>query len=174
MPSLRTDIQWSDIKAKLGTSQNAYIAIILLTVFLLWLLVTRVSVISHIVLTPAVSPVPPSTLASHQFYAKLIPPAHLFGFYQTVDNLRDTDLNLQLQGVLFATPLARSQALIAAPGAELKSYELGDSVPGGAIIDSFLPDGVILKRNGDLEKLPLKRPVLEWQSVPEDTVSVSP
>jgi general secretion pathway protein C len=67
-----------------------------------------------------------------------------------------TQLNLILRGV-WAGPVRQwARAIIAGNGDE-KSYRIGETLPGGAILDQVLPDRVILKRGGRSEALYLPR-----------------
>lgn len=97
---------------------------------------------------------------------------HLFGthFSQTLnaDDLPITAMNIQLVGLMLATPARYSQVLIAIPGEAEKIYTVGDSIPGGAKIDRITADGVILRRGGKLESLRLPIHRLAFASQPAE------
>ncbi len=67
----------------------------------------------------------------------------------------DTQLNLELRGVLAYDPEASALAIISEGRGEEKVYGIGDELPGSATLEEVLADHVILKRNGRLEKLRL-------------------
>jgi len=95
---------------------------------------------------------------------KVIPSAsdivnfHLFGI-ATADNydtIVKTQLPFILQGVMVKEPIAEQTALISNGGAPAKVYRIGDSIDGKATLVEILNDGVILNRNGQLERLMLR------------------
>jgi type II secretory pathway component PulC len=94
---------------------------------------------------------------------------HWFGQYQLVDAnyLPMTQLNLDLQGILFSANPAKTQALIAFPGQAPKVYHKGDHLLGNVIIKQILQNSVILDQNGELEKLPLKQLELQFAPPPK-------
>lgn len=69
-----------------------------------------------------------------------------------------TKLNLVLKGVLAATPMSASTAIIA-PGrnAKEKVYGIGDKIRNGVTIKEIYPDYVVLDSQGRLEILKLQR-----------------
>lgn len=86
---------------------------------------------------------------------------HLFGVPDAapaaaVVDAPETRLNLVLRGVAAAADQELSRAIIAS-GNEEQTYAIGDAVPGGATLQSVLPDRVILRRAGRLETLTLPR-----------------
>lgn len=93
---------------------------------------------------------------------------HWFGQYQMVDAnyLPVTELNLELQGILFSTTPSKAQALIAFPGQAPKVYHKGDQLLGNVVIKQILQNSVILDQNGNLEKLLLKKPELQFAPPP--------
>ena len=66
-----------------------------------------------------------------------------------------TALGLQLRGVMLARPAASSIALIAAAGGPAKGFAVGETLPGGAILDSVEYDLVVLRVGGQLVTLAL-------------------
>lgn len=83
---------------------------------------------------------------------------HLFGISNLPTdsgNMRITQLQLKLVGILAGNSSNTAQAIIAEPGEEARVYNIGDVVPGGATLSQVLADGVILSHNNQLEKLPL-------------------
>jgi general secretion pathway protein C len=87
--------------------------------------------------------------------------AHLFGEMQSSAlpqqiKAPETKLNLVLRGVIAATPMALSQAIIArGKNGKEEVFAVGETMPGGIIIEEIYPDHVILNRGGRLETLQL-------------------
>lgn len=86
---------------------------------------------------------------------------HLFGQIQSTEAPRQTvapktRLNLVLRGVIAADPMTLSHAIIAQGrnGTE-DVYAVGDTMPGGVIIEEIHADHVVLNRGGRLESLEL-------------------
>jgi len=67
----------------------------------------------------------------------------------------DTQLNLELRGVLAYNPESSALAIISEARGDEKVYAIGDELPGSATLEEVLTDHVILRRNGRLEKLRL-------------------
>lgn len=85
---------------------------------------------------------------------------HLFGLYnQSVIEVPKTKLQLSLQGIALSLYSEKdSHAIITAPNQPIKVYQVGDTVPGGAVIRQIFRDQVILDDNGRLESLNLPVP----------------
>jgi general secretion pathway protein C len=73
----------------------------------------------------------------------------------------ETNLNLQLRGILFYNEPTLTRAIIASAGKADEIYAAGDSLPGGATVDAIYPDRVILLRDGRHEALKLPEESLE-------------
>ncbi len=109
-------------------------------------------------------PTPPSTATATRpaDHAARIVNAHLFGVVQSRPQIvqpasvPETRLNLTLRGVL-AAPGEQAIALIASGSGPESVYQVGDRLPGGAVLKEVLPDRVVLERNGQLETLKLPR-----------------
>ena len=91
---------------------------------------------------------------------RAIAAAHLFGQPPLPVNPKEdilhappTRLKLQLRGVILTEEPGDARAIIAAPGQPERAYALGADVPGGATLEAFYPDQVILKRAGRHETL---------------------
>jgi len=75
---------------------------------------------------------------------------------QTI-NAPETNLNLELRGVIGGNPQERALAVISQKGhKEEEIYGVDDRVPGNALIKEIYHDRVLLSRAGILETLPLK------------------
>lgn len=64
-----------------------------------------------------------------------------------------TALGLQLRGIMLARPQSASSALIAAAGGPAKAFAVGETLPGGAVLDAVEFDLVVLRVNGQLQTL---------------------
>lgn len=83
---------------------------------------------------------------------------HLFGTFQgSLDTgaLPNTSLQLTLVGTFAATQQNQGRAVIILPDGTQHLFSVGDVITDGAILQQVLPDKVILKHNGTLEKLTL-------------------
>ncbi len=86
---------------------------------------------------------------------------HLFG-RAAVSNplnlaaLPETPLNLQLRGIVSGTESDQEgHAIIVDSSGTQWVYEVGDEVPGGAVVRAITPEQVVLERNGRNEALSL-------------------
>lgn len=68
-------------------------------------------------------------------------------------NIPITQLNLVLSGVLSSSVNDHASALIAERGKPAERFYVGQSLPGGAEVYSVEVDHIILRRNGQMEKL---------------------
>lgn len=97
--------------------------------------------------------------------------APIFGEYipkALVDlDVKPSGLNLSIVGIVFSTDSKRSLVIIAAPGNQTQTFSIGDVVPGGARIKQITPDGIVLKRDGELESLSLPKDELNFDPPPE-------
>jgi general secretion pathway protein C len=126
------------------------------------------------------SPAQSAQSASRSGAHKVLPDIaswHLFGSRPPaiaagqVANLPATTLQLTLSGLFKDTRTQQSKALISAPGHPSKAYGVGDALPSGATVYQILDDGVILERNGHLEKLTLPIQPLKFGSEPSSTIN---
>jgi general secretion pathway protein C len=87
--------------------------------------------------------------------------AHLFGEMQSSAipqqiKAPETKLNLVLRGVIAATPMALSHAIIArGKNGKEEVFAVGEKMPGGITLEEIYADHVILNRGGRLETLQL-------------------
>lgn len=70
----------------------------------------------------------------------------------------ETNLDLELSGIIAADEGGQSRAIIAVGNKPEKSFAVGDTVTGQAVLDSIYADRVLIRRNGQLEALHLPRP----------------
>ncbi len=81
----------------------------------------------------------------------------------TVIDAPKTSLNLELQGVFNNEEPSLSSAIVAQKGKSGELFNIGDSLPGNAILNAVFEDHILLKRGTRIEKLsfsntPLLRP----------------
>lgn len=68
-------------------------------------------------------------------------------------NLPETDLSLVLRGALAAGGDYPASALIEGPEGDTEVYQVGDRLPGNALLRTVLPNRIIIERGGKLENL---------------------
>lgn len=93
----------------------------------------------------------------------------LFGIYMS-DDLNDDDvkktmLDLELLGVLLDSDIERSQVIIRSANGDEKTYKMGDKLPGGAQIKKIMASGILVERNGNLERLSLPKKELTFDPI---------
>lgn len=82
-------------------------------------------------------------------------------------DVKPSGLDLSIAGIVFSSDPKKSMVIINAPGNQTQTFSIGDIVPGGAKIKQITPDGVVLKRDGELESLSLPKDELIFESEPE-------
>jgi general secretion pathway protein C len=113
----------------------------------------------------------------------------LFGRSEAVDEPQVVDapatsLNLELQGVFTAEDPEESTAIVAERNKTGELFQIGDRLPGNAILNAVFDDHILIKRGNRLEKLmfsdtPLRQQVTTPQSTrrriptPDDSASAS-
>lgn len=98
---------------------------------------------------------------------KIISKASLFGVYvpDNLNSVRKSMLDVTIVGILFADNISDSQVIIRASGGEEKNYKLGDTIPGDAVIKRIMAKGVLVERQGTLERLSLPKNDLIFEPV---------
>ncbi len=93
----------------------------------------------------------------------------LFGDYVPTDlneaDIKQSMLNVELVGILFADKIEDSQVIIRDAGGEERNYRIGDSISGGAVIKRIMVDGILVEHNGSLERLNLPKQDLSFEPV---------
>jgi len=106
------------------------------------------------------APITESTLDNHDIVAM-----NLFGTTQisaqpeqNYQDIPETNLRLSLKGAFAHSVPEKASALIA-PDVNSKAelFFIDASLPGGAVLDKVYPDYVVIRRNGQLEKLQFLR-----------------
>lgn len=80
---------------------------------------------------------------------------HLFGIPSGDVQLAPTTLALTLRGTVDSTDPALATAIVAAPGQKDAGYHLGDTLPGGGVLDAIHADRVEILNGGQRESLAL-------------------
>jgi general secretion pathway protein C len=93
----------------------------------------------------------------------------LFGVYVPNDlnenNVKKSMLNVTLVGILFADKMEDSQVIIRSAKGEEKTYRIGDTIPGEAVVKRIMASGVLVERHGALESLSLPKNELTFEPV---------
>ena len=98
------------------------------------------------------APAAPATVrASSEPVANL----HLFGIPSGDSQLATTTLALTLRGTVDSTDPALATAIVSAPGQKEAGYHLGDTLPGGGVLDAIHADRVEILNGGQRELLAL-------------------
>jgi type II secretory pathway component PulC len=88
--------------------------------------------------------------------------AHLMGASPaSLHDLPLASLGVSLLGV-FINPDGQSSALVSFGTGETKTYFIGDALAANVVIEKILPDSVIVKHNGRLEKLQMAIQPIEF------------
>ncbi|KTC88483.1 type II secretion system protein N [Legionella cincinnatiensis] len=97
------------------------------------------------------------TKAQNSFDALLH--SSLFGVYvsNNLSSIKKSMLNVTLVGILFANKINDSQVIIRSANGDEKTYKIGDTVPGGAVIKRIMATGILVDRRGTLESLSLPK-----------------
>ncbi|QLH42213.1 MAG: hypothetical protein HWD59_05460 [Coxiellaceae bacterium] len=129
--------------------QWGYVVIGLLVLLIIFQVLSLVKVLSpETPIAPLIAkPTTPLNIAPIQ----PIPTLHLFGV--TSNEIPLSSLNLKITGIFYAPDDQHSYVVIEGPGEPLsKLYRPGESLPGGILLVKVLPDSVLIKRNGQVEK----------------------
>jgi len=140
----------------------------LVAVSALFLLVNMVSNFSSIIKATSKKPVVLSTMkqtraVDYQQIAK----SHLFG--DAVAGLGSTYLptttmQLTLEGIFWEPNQKQREALIANSNGVAKEYHTGDSLPGNASIVKITANDVIIRKNGNYEKIEMPNNTLHFDT----------
>lgn len=95
----------------------------------------------------------------------------LFGYYvpKNLDagGVRQSQLNLTVVGVILATDEKDSEVILQKPNGEEHFYHVGDKLPGGGVIKRITPKGVLVAREGALERLTLPQEEIRFEAPAE-------
>ena len=148
---------WPNSRNSIAHTATAVFSLlaIWLLVRLFWLLLAPAQLI------PAHSGDIPDLLAiKPAVVAVAISPYHLFGKFDNSNSIshRDapqSDLNLQLRGLLASGDPSEGFAIIADSGGTEGVYRVGAELPGNARVEEIYNDRVVISRSGDFESLRL-------------------
>lgn len=82
-------------------------------------------------------------------------------------NIRPSILDLKVIGVMFSENEKKSQVLIRFANGFERIFNIGDVIPGGGKIVHIYTDGIIVNRDGDLERLNLPKDELVFDKLSE-------
>lgn len=112
-----------------------------------------------------------NTLIEHERIANGAPKTlnyKFFGDYvpQNLDaaGVRQSMLNLTVVGVLFAEIEEDSQVMLKSPDGQEKFFHIGDELSGGGVIKRITEEGVLISRDGMLERLSLPKQELKFEA----------
>ncbi len=139
----------------------------------LWIAVNLITTLITVFSSPMVNNASEPVQAFNQQTAKEladVPKWHIFGQAPTILHSTETiplsHLNLKLIGVFLNTDHDQSKALITDASGHTQLYGIGDMMPGGVKVYEIFPDNVVIKRDGELEKLTLPNRELKFNPPP--------
>ena len=95
-------------------------------------------------------------------------PHPLFGEYvpSNLDaaGVRQSMLNIKVIGILFAANESESQVILQKENGQEHFFRVGDELPGGGVIKRITRDGVLVLREGELERLNLPIDELNFEA----------
>lgn len=116
----------------------------------------------QVIESPVASSIPPHAAVNTN--APLFKQA-LFGNYlQGGGDIKESDLDVELVGILYDSKQINSQVIIRSANGIEKTYNIGDALPGGAIIKQINQQGVVVLYNGALERLHLPKLELHFEA----------
>lgn len=133
---------------------------------------------SSLIIAPAKITLPPlqtsPAKATQTDSTNYLKDSTLFGVYVAPDlneqSVKKSMLDVTLVGILLSSDPNNSQVIIRSSSGDEKTYILGDSLPGGALIKRITAGGVLVERNGTLESLSLPKDDLTFEPVPKPLV----
>lgn len=164
----------TDIEEKLLRPSTAHLVFLLMAVLLTYQLLSGIvqyyRIHSDLKQKPISSTKAPNKNTQQSSMQKNLS-APIFGEYipkTLVDiDVKPSGLDLSIAGILFSSDSKKSMVIINSPGNQSQTFSIGDTVPGGAKIKQITPDGVVLKRDGELESLSLPKDELVFEPEPQ-------
>jgi general secretion pathway protein C len=93
----------------------------------------------------------------------------LFGKYVPTDlsEIKESKLNIEIVGILFAKDPKHSQVLIKTADGEEEAFMVGNNLPGNTVIKSIMANGILVEHNGTLESLSFPKNELSFEPAPK-------
>lgn len=103
--------------------------------------------------------------------------ASLFGEYMP-DNIHDGSikaslLNVEVVGIVFSPKEKDSQVILRLSDNEERVYHVGEQLRDGVVIKRITPQGLLIEREGELERLSLPKDELTFEPVPPPLIKES-
>ncbi|MGL5742670.1 MAG: type II secretion system protein N [Legionella sp.] len=157
-----------DLHALLSAKYAQWIIIVLIALFSLLIIAEY----SKLIFSPVTIPTPSVTvkeipIAKKENSLDAILNSSLFGVYvsNNLSSIKKSMLNVTLVGILLANKINNSQVIIRSANGEERTYKVGDSIPGGAVIKRIMTSGILVERHGTLESLSLPKHELIFEPV---------
>jgi hypothetical protein len=84
------------------------------------------------------------------------------------EDIKPSMLNIKIEGVIFSTNESESSAILKTEHDPAQTYHVGDTILG-AMIKQITPEGILLMRNGTLERLNLPKNELIFEPIDSDS-----
>jgi general secretion pathway protein C len=160
-----------DLHYLLSAKYAQWISVALVALFSALIIVEFTSLRFSSVRVPVTSEPTNIAAAAQQDSFESVLNASLFGIYVPTDlnenSVKKSMLNVTLVGILFADKMDDSQVIIRASNGEEKTYRVGDTIPGDAVVKRIMAGGVLVERHGALESLSLPKNELTFEPVAE-------
>jgi general secretion pathway protein C len=160
-----------DLHYLLSAKYAQWISLALIILFSALIIMTCFSLRFSPIRAPIVSESNNTPVAVQSNSADSILKSSLFGIYVSNDlnenSVKKSMLNVTLVGILFADKIENSQVIIRSANGEEKTYQIGDIIPGDAVIKRIMANGVLVERHGALESLSLPKNELTFEPVAE-------
>tara|TARA_Y100000588_G_C14226190_1_gene913236 strand:- start:1458 stop:1982 length:525 start_codon:yes stop_codon:yes gene_type:complete len=95
----------------------------------------------------------------------------IFGDYisddMSGDDIKKTVANLKLVGIMYSAQEENSMAMIQTESGQEKMFHVGDQISDGIYIRRITPGGIVLSRDGRLEKLNLPKDEINFETPPK-------
>ncbi len=84
----------------------------------------------------------------------------------TPQTIKKSMLDMNVVGIIFAKDEKDSQVILKTATGEEKSFGVGSTLPGGAVIKRITSEGVVVNSNGELESLTFPKIELQFEKLP--------
>lgn len=94
----------------------------------------------------------------------------LFGLYLPPEKnaeIKQSRLKVELIGIMYSEDPQDSLVIIKKSNGEEQGFKEGDTIENEAVIDSILPNGIVVKHNGSLERINFQTDELKFEPIPE-------